>query len=264
MAIGLALGGGGARGMAHLGVIEVLNEAGIRFDAVSGCSVGAVVGALYCAGIFMDQFRAMAANIHWRQLVQKAKSTDKGLLNFDKMERLLVMMIGDIEFSDLEIPFGVAAMDFNTGEPIFLTEGPVARAVHASCAVPGIIEPVFLNGRYLVDGGVVDNLPVDLARELGAGYVLGIDIFSPHYKRDAGVPGIGLTVLETLIHSSGGGVHKADFVIRPDTAGSTYVRFSQRNRLISAGRRAANAALPDLATDLKTMGIVVSDVEIVS
>lgn len=244
--------------MAHLGAIEVLAEAGINFDVVSGCSVGAVVGALYCAGFSMEEFRSTAANIHWRQLVQKAKSTDKGIFNFEKLERLMIMMIGDIEFDDMEIPFGVAAMDFETGERVALFEGSVARAVHASCAVPGIIEPTYLDGRYLVDGGVVDNVPVGIARNLGADYVIGIDILKPHYRRKGGVLGVGMTTLETLIRNSGGGINQADFIIRPDTAGKTYVRFSQREELIAAGRDAACRALPALAAELRAIGIGIS------
>ena len=161
MVIGLTLGGGAARGMAHIGVLDVLSKAGIKFQVVSGCSVGAIMGALYCAGFSIDQIRAAAPYFHWRKIVKRAKVTDKGLLNFDKLERLLVMMMGEIEFSDLEIPFAVATMDFETGERVICKDVPVARAVHARCSVPGIFEPVYMEGRYLVDGGVVDNLPVD-------------------------------------------------------------------------------------------------------
>jgi NTE family protein len=105
-----------------------------------------------------------------------------------------------------------------------------------------------------VDGGVVDNLPVDLARDLGADFVVGVDIFKPHYQRGWGVLGVGLTTLETLIHNSGGGVGRADFLIRPDTAGMTYIRFSKYRQLIKAGEEAANSSLPGLIADLKLQG----------
>lgn len=241
--------------MAHIGVLEVLSKSGIKFHVVSGCSVGAVMGALYCAGFSMNQVQRIASNIHWRQLIQKAKSTDRGLLNFDKLERLITMMIGDIDFSDLELPFGAVTMDFDTGERIVCTEGSVARAVRASCSVPGFVEPVYMNDRNLVDGGLVDNLPVDLARELGADYVVGVDIFKPHYQRDWGVIGVGMTALETLIHNCGGGVGRADLLIRPDTAGMTYVRFSKYRQLIAAGRAAAYDVLPELTADLRKFGV---------
>jgi NTE family protein len=237
--------------MAHIGVLDVLSKAGIQFQVVSGCSVGSVMGALYCAGYSLDEIRAAAPFIHWKKMVKRARETDKGLLNFDKLERLLVMMLGEIDFSDLDIPFAVVTMDFETGERVVCKEGPVAQAVHASCSVPGIFEPVYMDGRFLVDGGVVDNLPVDLARNLGADYVVGVDIFKPHYQRDWGVLGVGLTVLETLIHNSGGGVGRADFLIRPDTAGMTYVRFSKYKQLIAAGEEAAASSLPDLVADLR-------------
>lgn len=257
MKVGLALGGGAARGMAHIGVLDVLSKAGIPFHCLSGCSVGAVVGALYCAGYSMEEIRCAAPHIHWRRIAQKAKSREHGLLSFEKLERLLVMMIGDIDFCDLKIPFNVAAMDFETGEKVILKSGSVPKAVRASCSIPGFVSPVRVEGRLLVDGGIVDNLPVELARDLGADYVIGVDIFKPIYQRGFGPIGTGLTTIETLIRNAGGGISRADFMIKPDTAGKTYIRFSRHQELISEGERTARACLPELITDLGENGLII-------
>jgi NTE family protein len=257
MLVGLALGGGAARGMAHIGVLDVLAKAQIPIYCLSGCSVGGVVGALYCAGYTTDEIRCVAHHIHWRRIARKAKSISQGLLSFERLERLLVMMIGDIDFSELKVPFSVAAMDFETGERVVLKSGSVAKAVHASCSIPGFVTPVDIDGQLLVDGGIVDNLPVDLARDLGADYVVGVDIFMPNYRRGHGLFGTGLTTIETLIRNAGGGVSRADFLIKPDTAGKTYTRFSQHRELISEGEQSTRACLPELINDLRMNGLII-------
>ena len=257
MKVGLALGGGAARGMAHIGVLDVLSKANIPINCLSGCSVGAVVGALYCAGYSVEEIRKAASHIHWSRIAKKSRSTGMGLLSFGKLERLLLMMIGDIDFCDLKIPLNVAAMDYETGEKVILNSGPVPKAVHASCSIPGFVSPVRVEGRLLADGGIVDNLPVELARELGADYVIGVDIFTPNYQRGFGPIGIGLTTIETLVRNTGGGISRADFIIRPDTAGKTYIRFSQHQKFIDEGERTARACLPELIRDLSENGLII-------
>lgn len=243
--------------MAHIGVLDVLSKARIPFHCVSGCSVGAAIGALFCAGYSTDEIRCVAPHIHWRRIAQKARSSKQGLLSFERLERMMVMMIGDIDFSDLKVPFSVAATDFETGERVILKSGSVAKAVHASCSIPGFVVPVEIEGQLLVDGGIVDNLPVELTRDLGAEYVVGVDIFMPNYRRGYGLLGIGLTTIETLIRNAGGGVSGADFLIKPDTAGKTYIRFSQHRELISEGEQTARACLPELINDLKINGLII-------
>lgn len=250
MRLGLALGGGAARGMAHLGVLAVLRQAGLTFDCISGCSAGAIAGACLAAGMSVADMTAMAPFVSWRRLASRAKDRS-GLLSFDKLERWLEMMIGGLDFTDLQVPFAVTAMDAMTGERVVLRQGRVARAVRASCSVPGFITPVEVNGRLLYDGGIVDNLPVDLARELGADYVIAVDIFEPTYGRGLGPLGPGITAIETLVRYAGGGFNRADFLIAPRTAGYNYIRFSRHDRLIAAGRQAAEARLPELLAELE-------------
>ena len=243
MRVGLALSGGAARGFAHVGVLGALIEAGIPIDCVAGCSAGSILGALYCAGVSIERIGALAPGISWRRIAEIANS-DQGLLTFEKLERLMVMLIGDVEFGELERPFAVVALNAVTGERLIIHQGRVAAAVRASCSVPGVVTPVDFDGRLLVDGGIVDNLPVDAARELGADYVIGVDVFEPHYRRKRGPLGKGLTVLETLVRNTGGGVGRADFLIAPKTAGRTYIRFSRYEELVQLGRQAALERLP--------------------
>jgi NTE family protein len=250
--IGLALSGGAARGLAHIGVLSVLVRNQVPIDCVAGCSAGAILGAIYCAGMPMSQIQALASHINWRRLVTPVKSS-AGFLSLDKLERWLIMLLGDLEFSDLHLPFAVVTMDMISGERVVIREGRIARAIQASCSVPGIVTPVTIDGRLLGDGGVVDNLPVDVARDLGADFVIGVDVFEPFYRRAHGPFGKGLTALETLVRNSGGGVGRADFLITPRTAGKTYIRFSQYQELIALGEAAAESSLPCLNKNLRNI-----------
>ena len=249
MRIGLALSGGGARGLAHVGVLQALSDADISIDCVAGCSAGSMLGALYCAGLPMERIQSYAPYISWRRIAGLAHS-DQGILTFEKLERLMVMLLGDIKFRDLALPFAVVAMDALTGERLIIRQGRVATAVRASCSIPGIVTPVEVDGRLLSDGGVVDNLPVDGVRALEADFVIGVDVFEPHYRRNRGPLGKGVTAIETMVRNSGGGVHRADFLIAPKTAGQTYARFSQYRDLILLGEQEAREKIPLLQAKL--------------
>lgn len=243
--IGLALGGGGARGMAHLGVLTVLLEAGITVDCVAGCSAGAILGAVYCAGMPLEQIHSLAAHVRWRRLASPSRSR-RGLLTLDKLERWLVMLIDEVNFAELSIPLAVVTVDTVTGQRVVLREGSVANAVRASCSVPGFVEPVPVGDQLLADGGIIDNVPVNAARELGADFVIGVDIFEPSYKPRLGPFGAGLMAVETMVRNAGGGCQAADFLVTPQLGGQTYVRFSQQQRLISLGEQAARQSLDQL------------------
>lgn len=247
--IGLALGGGAVRGLAHLGVLTVLEREGISIDCVAGASVGAVVGAAYCAGLGAQQLTVISAQLGWRKIASPTWPI-QGFVSFAKLERWLVDLLGDLDFADLAIPFAVVATDAASGAPVVLKEERLAPAVRASCSVPGIVPPVKMNGRLLVDGGVSDNLPVATVRALGADYVIGVDICRPLIRPRRGPLGIGFAALETLVQRVGGGIETTDCLISPDLGGFSYVRFSQREELINRGIRAAEAKLPLLRSAL--------------
>ena len=240
--------------MAHVGVLQAFCDADIPIDCVAGCSAGSILGALYCAGVPMERIQSYVPYITWRRIAGLAHS-DQGILTFEKLERLMVMLLGDIEFRELALPFAVVAMDAVTGERLIIRQGRVAPAVRASCSIPGVVTPVEVDGRLLSDGGIVDNLPVDGARALDADFVIGVDVFEPHYRRNRGPLGKGLTAIETMVRNTGGGVQRADFLIAPKTAGQTYARFSRYKDLILLGEQAAWDKLPLLKEILAGKGL---------
>jgi NTE family protein len=243
--VGLALGGGAVRGVAHVGVLSVLEREGVPIDMVAGTSVGALVGALYCAGLSPAELEYISFKFRWRDFIRLVRP-GKGLVSFDRLGEHLVKLLGDITFADLDIPFAAVATDIHTGEMVILREGPLAPAIVASCAVPGLVEPVKIGGRELCDGGIINNLPISVVRQMGAEYVIGVDIFEPKHNRGGGPLGMGLMALELMIDNTGAGFGEADCLIRPPLAGDSYVNFGRRVRTLARGIEAAEYAVPDL------------------
>src|SRR6266851_910731 len=181
--LGIALGSGSARGWAHIGVLRALTEAGIAPDFVAGCSMGAMVGAAFAAGR-IEQLEAWALSLDWKRVV--------GLVDFGlrgglfKGDRLLNLYQGQFVqclFSELQVPFAVVATDLATGQEVWLRDGNVSDAVRASCTVPGLFRPVWREGRYLVDGSVVNPIPVSLCRAMGAQVVIAVDLGTHRARR---------------------------------------------------------------------------------
>lgn len=253
--VGLALSGGVARGPVHVGVLSVLEREGIPIDCVAGTSAGSLVGAAYCAGLPIPRLRELTLNTGWRQVVSLIWPR-RGLFSFARMEPFLEDQIGpvNVDIRDLAIPFAAVATDVERGARVILRRGRMSTAVHASCAVPGIVAPVEIDGRYYCDGGISDNLPVDAARALGAKYVIGVDLFVPGLHR-FGPLGMLATALETLVRQAGGGYKDADCLIVPQLSGRTYFRFSRAKEYIAIGEAAAEAMLPTIRRDLAALEI---------
>lgn len=177
--LGLALSGGNVRGVAHIGVLAALEEAGIRPDLVAGTSAGSLAGAFYCAGWDSARLLEEIKNFSWREVARPRLPNSLGLLDSAMIEEWVVRRLGDIRIEDLDLPFAAVATDLVAGQRVVLREGPLGPAVRASCAIPGIFSPYITpEGRILVDGGVVDNLPVQVAREMGAEVVLAVNVSS--------------------------------------------------------------------------------------
>lgn len=253
MKVGLALGGGVVRGMAHIGVLSVLEEAGIPIDYVAGTSAGSLVGAIYCAGYSTTQIKENAMRLRWWHLLRPVWPR-QGFFSFDLMERWLVRTLGDLTFSDLKIPFAAVATDLERAAPVWLRQGRLAPAVRASCSVPGIFTPVRLDGLVLGDGSLADTVPVDVLRLMGAQYVIGVDIFIASIRRGWGAFGMGVNALEILVERAGGGIDRADCLIAPALRGESYLRFSQRERIYRLGEQAAREKLPAILRDLGRLG----------
>lgn len=249
--VAIALSGGVARGIAHVGVLTILERhPDLQIDIVTGTSAGAIVGAAYSAGIDVCQIEKFARYANWQEVASFSQSRF-GLLSFSRLEYRLMCMMGDVWFSDLCKKFAVMTTDLYSSEPIAVCEGRVVPAVRASCSVPGIFEPIKINGRYLVDGGIADNLPAELARELGADYVIGVDVFIPHLDERLGPLGAGLMGFENLIRRAGGGLTHVDHLIAPKLSGESFVRFSQNQKWLELGRQAALESLPKIKADLE-------------
>jgi NTE family protein len=247
--VGLALGGGAARGAIHLGVLQVLERENIPLHCVAGTSVGSVIGAAYCAGLRLRELREVALQIGWRNIASLIWPS-QGFLSFAKLERLMIDLLGDLDFADLAIPFAALATDLVTGEPVILKSGRLAPAVRASCSIPGIVKPASIQGRLLIDGFASDNLPVQAARSLGADFVIAVDICRSTSRRGWGPLRIGFAAIENLARRAGGGHANADCLISPNLAGFSYTRFSQHAALIARGIRAAEAKVPSLQAAL--------------
>ncbi|NYE56799.1 patatin-like phospholipase family protein [Carboxydothermus ferrireducens] len=178
--IGIALGSGGARGYAHIGVLKALQEANIPIDFIAGTSMGAVVGAAYAAGYRIEELEDMALKMRWRWIFNLFDPTlpRQGIIAGNKVEKYFEMLTQGKEFSQLRKPLTVVATDIVSGEEVRLNEGLVAKALRASIAIPGVFSPVKIDERILVDGSVTTPVPVRAAKEAGADIVIAIDVSS--------------------------------------------------------------------------------------
>lgn len=251
--IGLALSGGATFGAAHVGVLQVLEENGIRPDLVAGTSAGALVGAAYCAGVPLSEIETLFNSMSWPSLLKLSLRNSLSIFDTQPMEDFLVKKIGDIDFKDLKIPFAAVACDIQTGARIVLNEGPLAPALLASAAVPGLFSPIEINGRLLVDGGIVDNLPAEQVRSMGARYVISSDV-SPGGE-NAKKPENPFEILMSMINimQSRGALPKEDksnCYIRPKVAQYSSWGFKDVPQMTEAGREAARQVLPELRKDL--------------
>lgn len=176
--LGLALGSGGVRGVAHVGFLMALDEAGIHADFVTGCSMGAIVGALYCAGVSVPTMKEKVLKLKLSQIatLNVARIYAKGLFRLNKARVLMQSLMGDKTFDDLKIPFACVATDLVGGKLHVLKEGDVITAAIASSSIPGIFEPVELDGCLFVDGGLLERVPTRELKKMGAEVVVAVDV----------------------------------------------------------------------------------------
>jgi len=251
--VGLVLGGGAARGIAHVGVLRVLFENGIPIHILVGTSSGALFGSLYAGGLSVDTMELASRRSGWNRLIRIALSR-RGAVSGESMEKLVEESIGERQFSDLHIPFAAVASDLRTGERVVLREGNVARAVHASSAIPGVFSPVLIGGRHLSDGMVTDNVPVDVAAEMGANFIIAVDVI-PKLVLDRD-PDNMVEVVERALDV---GVRianlpilaKADIVIEPVVKNISPFGLNHADELIGMGVEAARKMMPEIKRKLK-------------
>ena len=251
--VGLALSGGSVRGAAHLGVLEVLEREDIRPDFVAGVSAGSAVGAAYCAGLDLEEIKRIALGLQWRKLGRVTRPR-LGILDGRRLEQYVEEIIGPLQFDELEIPFAAVAVDIVRGELVVLKEGPVARAVRASCALPGLFTPVEMGEKMLVDGGVLNNLPVSTVRDMGADYVIAVDLLPPTIwgSRPQNVFELLFLSFYTLMRAAHSEAVEANCLIVPAIGEFNWVDFSQVPALIEKGREAAEAKIEQIKQDLES------------
>jgi NTE family protein len=252
--IGLVLGGGAARGFAHIGVIQVLEEAGIRPSLVVGTSAGSVVAAFYASGRTGAQLQQLAESM------EEATFTDwtlpifsRGMLRGDALARYISTQVDGRLIESMPLPLGIVATDLNSGQGVLFQRGDTATAVRASSAVPALFQPVKIAGREYVDGGLVSPVPVRYARQMGAELIIAVDISS---APEANAASDTLEILLQTFSIMGKSInsfelHDADVVVRPSLTGVSSSDFSARRRAIEAGRVAMRASLPQLKIALQ-------------
>lgn len=247
--IGLALGGGAARGFAHVGVIQVLEENGIRPVLVTGTSAGSLVAAIYASGKTGAQLQRVA------ETMEEAAITDwtlpifsRGMLRGEALARYVNNQVGSRLIEELPMPLGIVATDLNTGKDMVFQRGDTGTAVRASSAVPAVFQPVRISGHDYVDGGLVSPVPVGAARKMGAELVIAVDISS---MPEGSLTGGTLEILLQTFSIMGKSINNfelrdADIVVRPALMGVSSADFGARKRSIEAGRQAMLRLMPDL------------------
>jgi len=245
----LVLGGGAARGFAHIGVIQVLEEAGIKPNMVVGTSAGSVVAAIYASGKTGAQLQRIADSMDQSALTDWNLSILKrGMMRGEALERFIKLETGVKNIEQLPLPLGIVATDLQTGEGILFQKGDVATAVHASSAVPSVFEPVKIGSREYVDGGLVSPVPVRFAKKMGADIILAVDISStPEGNKSDDMLKILLQTFNIMSKSINTfELPQADLVIKPALLGVSSIEFANRQQNIDAGRVAMKNALPKL------------------
>jgi NTE family protein len=247
-AIGLALGGGFARGIAHIGVLKVLEEEGIPVRVVTGTSVGALIGAAYCSGLSIAELEDVAHKVRFTTFARWTLSR-YGFASNDRMVAFLNRTLKVKTFEELRIPLGVSATDFNTGEGVVFHSGSIVDPVRASCAYPGMSLPVEIRGRYLVDGMLSHPVPTRPLREMGADRVLAVHLKGTWANGEAprhlfDVIGQSFAIAQDAMSSLWR--EAADLVIEPNVAGFGYDDFQRAGDLIRVGELAMRKALPEV------------------
>ncbi|MEK8033685.1 patatin-like phospholipase family protein [Ideonella sp. DXS29W] len=252
--IGLALGGGAARGFAHIGVIQVLEEQGIRPDLVVGTSAGSLVAAMYASGKSGVEMGSLA------QSMDESGLTDwsfpgRGLIRGEALARYVRQQTGGLTIEQMKMPLGIVATDLADGQPILFQRGDTAVAVRASSAVPAVFQPVKIGSKEYVDGGLVSPVPVRFARQMGADLVIAVDISSPP---DGNATGDALRMLLQTFAIMSRSINRfelkeAEVVVRPTLSGVSSADFTARMKAIQSGREAALAMLPQLRQKIVAM-----------
>lgn len=250
--IGLALGGGSARGFAHIGVLQALDEAKIPVSVVAGTSAGSLVGAFYAAGFSPWKMQEVALKVRDIDVADLSSGNKRGMMGGAALKRLVNSLLDNQPIEKMQRRFAAVATDLASGEKLAIQRGDAGAAVVASCSIPGVFIPAMLEGRELVDGGLTSPVPVAVARQLGADFVIAVDVGGkPSAKPRSGLYEIILQSFEIMGRSLAQLEGKtANVLIQPRTDEFDSSDFSARKEMIEAGYAAGQAALPELRRKL--------------
>jgi len=247
--VGVALGSGGMRGIAHIGVLQVLEEANIPIDFVSGASVGAFVGAAYAAEMDLYALGRFATGLKKRDVLDFPNPFRSGVFSGKKFQRLCALVTDNRSFSETCVPFWCSAVDIGTGETLYLHEGKLKDAVRASIAIPGLLRPFPIGDTTYIDGGTIESVPADVLRQNGADVVIGVDLsicapYAPKRPNAYTVAFRSVDVMRAAIDRLK--PFGADVLIRPDVSFMGRLVPHDAAKCISVGRAAASEALPEI------------------
>ncbi len=257
--VALVLGGGAARGFAHIGVIRVLEQEKIPIDMIVGTSVGSLIGAMYACDLNSFELEWTAFSLQKDDVFDFAvlsAFTAMGPVRGDRLEEFVKAKVPVTNIENLKLPFAAVATDLNRGTRVVLDKGSIAKAVRASSAIPGVFNPVEYQGKLLVDGGVVDNIPIAVAREKGADIVIAVDIsenvinFNVTNVIDVVLQSVNIMFSENVKYKK----KEADILIKPAVAPVALLDFSQKKQCMLAGMDAARRAVPDIRKKIEEWG----------
>jgi len=250
--IGLALGSGGARGLAHIGVIKALKENNIVIDFIAGSSIGAMIGGFYASGLDIKEIEEIALSTNWHRVFSLLfdPRLKQGLIGGEKLKTFIEDCISGKRFEDCKIPFAAVATDLKTGEIVILDKGEMASAIRASISIPLVFKPVEIEGRVLADGGLSAPVPVEIVRNMGADIVIAVNL-NKHYYSEKWKPGWYNIVNDSLNilqhHLALLTTANADIVININTGKNNYrYQFVNGQDKILAGEKAVKEILPKL------------------
>ena len=249
--VGLALAGGFARGIAHIGVLRVLQEAGIPIDCVAGTSVGALIGAGYCAGASLEEMQNIGSVTSFADFGRWTPSW-LGLATNQRMEKYLARFASVKTFEELKTPFSVATTDINAGVSVYYSHGPLAPVIRASCAYPGLFVPIQYDGRTLVDGFLTAPVPIEGTLLLGADLVIAVYLEAGNVEQPRTFTDVLSRAFNILQrHSDLAWRTQADIIIEPDVKQFVWDDFTKTPEMVAAGEAAALAALPQIRAALR-------------
>jgi NTE family protein len=259
--VALVLGGGAARGFAHVGVLRVLEQEKIPIDMIVGTSVGSLIGAMYASNpnsfeLEWTSFTLEKDDIFDFSILSSATGPVKG----EKLEKFVNVKVPVKNIEQLKVPFYAVAADLNSGEPVIFSSGPVSKAVRASCSIPGVFTPLSYNNRQLIDGGVLGNVAPEVARQYGANLVIVVSIDKSLQNKDTGNL-VSITLQAIAIMSNKIDSYKlkeADVLIAPDIGDVGTMDFTQKKRCMQAGIDAAQKAIPEIKKRLEAFNVPVN------